>query len=406
MCKHELAHRVLRYREVAMSVLDRVQFYLMHFMPYPDVVPNRPQGQWVDIPNAHFNPEIGYKLYKNYIDELVLGDRLGFDGLVVNEHHSTFYSLMPSCSIIAAALAVLTEKAKICVFGTPIGLTYPHRLAEEYAMLDVMSGGRLECAFPLGTGMEYWVNPLNPSTARERFREGMDILMQAWNQPGPTRYDGEFYQYKYLNPFPTPYQKPHPKIYVVGSGTEDTVRYAAEKGYGYSQVFTPVAQQLKSFENYREITVQHGHKPDSESIIISAMPYVAETEQKAIEEGREHILFYFQNLLKTNAQLNSPPGYMPIDRFKKRIESGVVQESEITWEALTSVYRTVLGTPDQVAEKIAFWCEEAKSSKIVVHLHTGNMPHWKAVKNITLFAEEVIPRVRQIAAAKKLQAAE
>jgi alkanesulfonate monooxygenase SsuD/methylene tetrahydromethanopterin reductase-like flavin-dependent oxidoreductase (luciferase family) len=184
------------------------------------------------------------------------------------------------------------------------------------------------------------------------------------------------------------------------------VRYAAEKGYGYSQVFTPVAQQLKSFENYREITVQHGHKPDSESIIISAMPYVAETEQKAIEEGREHILFYFQNLLKTNAQLNSPPGYMPIDRFKKRIESGVVQESEITWEALTSVYRTVLGTPDQVAERIAFWCEEAKSSKIVVHLHTGNMPHWKAVKNITLFAEEVIPRVRQIAAAKRLQAAE
>jgi alkanesulfonate monooxygenase SsuD/methylene tetrahydromethanopterin reductase-like flavin-dependent oxidoreductase (luciferase family) len=182
----------------------------MHFMPYHDVVPGRPQGQWVD--------------------ELVLGDKLGYDALVVNEHHSTFYSLMPSCSIMAGALAVLTERAKICVFGTPISLTYPHRLAEEYAMLDVMSGGRLECAFPLGTGMEYWVNPINPSFARGRFREGMDVLMQAWTQPGPTRFDGEFFQYKYLNPFPTPYQKPHPKIYVVGSGTEETVNYAAEKG--------------------------------------------------------------------------------------------------------------------------------------------------------------------------------
>jgi alkanesulfonate monooxygenase SsuD/methylene tetrahydromethanopterin reductase-like flavin-dependent oxidoreductase (luciferase family) len=388
-----------------MSVLDRLQFYLMHFMPYYDVVPGRPQGQWVDIPNAHFDPAKGHKLYKEYIDELVLGDKLGYDALVVNEHHSTFYSLMPSCSIMAGALAVLTERAKICVFGTPISLTYPHRLAEEYAMLDVMSGGRLECAFPLGTGMEYWVNPINPSLARGRFREGMDVLMQAWTQPGPTRFDGEFFQYKYLNPFPTPYQKPHPKIYVVGSGTEETVNYAAEKGFGYSQVFTPIAAQLKSFENYRERTIRHGHTPDSDSIIISAMAYVAETEEKAIEEGRDHILFYFQNLLKTDAHLNSPPGYIPVDRLRKRLEAGLGQDAPITWEILTSIYRTVLGTPEQVAERIAFWCEQAQSSKIILHLHVGDMPHWKAVKNITLFAEEVIPRVRSLAPAS-LQAAE
>ena len=89
-----------------MTGLSAPQFYLMHFMPYPDVVPNRPQGQWVDIPNTHFDPKLGHKLYKDYIDELVLGDKLGFDGLVVNEHHATFYSLMPSCQLIASALAV------------------------------------------------------------------------------------------------------------------------------------------------------------------------------------------------------------------------------------------------------------------------------------------------------------
>jgi hypothetical protein len=93
--------------------------------------------------------------------------------------------------------------------------------------------------------------------------------------------------------------------------------------------------------------------------------------------------------------MNTPPGYMPVDRLRKRLEAGVFQSSEITWEALTSVYRTVLGTPDQVSERIAFWCEQAQSSRIIVHLHTGDMPHWKAVKNITLFAEEVIPRLRR-----------
>jgi len=183
---------------------------------------------------------------------------------------------------------------------------------------------------------------------------------------------------------------------VVGSGTEDTIQYAAEKGFGYSQVFTPVAQQLKSFENYRRITTEHGHSHDSQSIIISAIVYVAETEAKAVEEGRDHILFYFQKLLKTTAEINSPPGLMSFERLRKMLSSGRAQGEEVTWESLTSIYRTVLGTADQVAERIVFWCEQAQSSKIILHLHVGDMPHWKAVKNITLFAEEVIPRIRRM----------
>ena len=379
-----------------------MKVYAFDLMPWPYLE----KPSYYPDANALFDPVRGQEIYAQHLDQMALYEEYGFDAICINEHHAKPYGLMPSPNIIAAALTQRTRRIKIGILGNlPALHAHPVRLAEEVAMLDVMSGGRLECAFPLGTGMEYWVNPINPSFARERFREGMDILMQAWTQPGPTRYDGKFHQYKYLNPFPLPYQKPHPKIYVVGSGTEETLNYAAEKGFGYSQVFTPIASQLKSFENYREIAVRNGHKPDSESIIISAMVYVAETEEKAVEEGRNHILFYFQNLLKTNAHLNSPPGYLPVDRLRKRLESGAVQDAEITWEMLTGVYRTVLGTPDQVAERIAFWCDQAKSSKIILHLHTGDMPHWKAVKNITLFAEQVIPRVRKLASLS-LQAAE
>src|SRR3979409_2089854 len=172
----------------------------------------------------------------------------------------------------------------------------------------------------------------------------MGLLMQAWAPARPRPFDGEFYQYKYLNPFPLPYQKPHPKIYIVGSGTGETVNYAADKGSGYSQVFTPIAGQLKSFENYRATAIKNGHMPDSESIIISAMAFVAETEERAIEEGKEHILFYFKNLLKTDSHLNSPPGYLPVARLRKRLQSGAVQETEVTWEGLISFFRTTLGT--------------------------------------------------------------
>src|SRR5258706_11710615 len=110
-----LCHGVKRlpHGKNLMSKLQPLQFYFMHFMfmhfmPYPDVAPGRPQGQWVDIPNRRFDPKIGHKLYKEYIDELVLADRLGYDGLVVNEHHATFYSLMPSRSLISGALPIVS----------------------------------------------------------------------------------------------------------------------------------------------------------------------------------------------------------------------------------------------------------------------------------------------------------
>ena len=101
-----------------------------------------------------------------------------------------------------------TRNARICVWGTPPNFMLPNRLAEEYAMLDVMSGGRLEVAFPLGTGMEYWANPINPATARERFRESLKIILQAWREDGPTTHYGQHYTYRFLNPWPRPKQRP------------------------------------------------------------------------------------------------------------------------------------------------------------------------------------------------------
>ena len=108
-------------------------------------------------------------------------------------------------------------------------------------MLDVMSGGRLRVAFPLGTGMEYWANAVNPATARARFRESIDIILHCWTDDGPRSYEGDFYTYRYLNPWPRPLQQPHPECYIVGTGSPETIELAAELGFGYSVVFIPVS---------------------------------------------------------------------------------------------------------------------------------------------------------------------
>ena len=220
-----------------------LRFNAMHFMPYAHLPENHKdyKSLWVSFPNKYFDPEKGHALYQRYLQEMVLADKLGFDAIVVNEHHNSVYSLMATPNVIAGALVALTTNARICVWGTPPNFMLPNRLAEEYAILDVMSKGRLEIALPLGTGMEYWSNPVNPATAREKFRESLKIMLQAWTEDGPTTHYGNFYTYRFLNPWPRPYQKPHPPCYIVGTGSPETIEIAAELGFGYASVF--VTQQ-------------------------------------------------------------------------------------------------------------------------------------------------------------------
>ena len=245
-----------------MSDANDVQFYYFHFMPYTHYPEDHKkyEATWVNFPNTIYDPEVGHQLYQRYMSEMVLADRLGFDGICVNEHHATSYSMMPTCALMAAALIPQTTRAKICVFGTPVNLEYPSRVAEEYGMLDVLSGGRLEIALPLGTGMEYWVHPINPATSRARFRETVEIMLKAWTEDGPTEYHGDFYDYRYLNVWPKPLQKPYPKIYVVGTGSPETVEFAAEYGFGYASVFVPTKRQLQTFELLAEKSAAYGHE--------------------------------------------------------------------------------------------------------------------------------------------------
>lgn len=382
-----------------MGLLDDVQFNLFHFMPYPVLPPDHKDypSVWVDFPNRFFDPKTAHELYERYWGELVLADELGFDGIAVNEHHSTSYSLNPAPNLTAAAIIPRTSHSRICVYGTPPNLELPNRLAEEYAMLDVMSGGRLEVAFPLGTGMEYWSNPVNPVTARARFRESLDIILQAWTAEGPTEFDGEFFHYRYLNPWPKPMQQPYPRAYIVGAGSPETLELAAEYGFGYSVVFIPNEAQNKVFQLYRERTTAYGHEFRTDDLMFVAFVYVAETDQQAEDEFKEHVQFFFENGLRTTPRFLNPPGYVTVPEFKKRLQAANVHGAA-NWDDLVAYNRIAFGSPETVAEKLAGWLEDAGCSKVNLCLQLGDMPAWKTDKNIRMFAEHVMPKFKTAAA--------
>ncbi len=290
-----------------MGLVDETEFHYFHFFPYTNLPANHKEraSLWVDFPNSNYDPKLGSELYNRYLDEMVLADKLGYDGIVLNEHHNTQYTMNPAPNLTAAALIPQT-KGWVSVFGTPPNFEYPNRLAEEYAMLDVMSRGRLRVAFPLGTGMEYWANAVNPATARARFRESLDIILKCWTDDGPQSYAGDFYSYRYLNPWPKPVQQPYPECYIVGTGSPETIELAAELGFGYSVVFIPTEVQLRVFDQYRERLAAHGHAVTPDKVTIGIFAYVAENEELAQREFMPHLMYFFEDALRTTPRYLVP----------------------------------------------------------------------------------------------------
>lgn len=391
-----------------MPILPDTKFYAWHFMPYSALPSNAGEHDslWVDFPNSHFDPVVGHDLYKRYMSELVMADRLGFDGVCVNEHHNTPYSLMPIPSVMAAAL-IPQIKGNICVMGTPAGLDHPHRLAESYAMLDVMSGGRLEVAFPLGTPMEYWASSVSPVTARERQQEALDVILKAWSEDGPTSHHGRFYNYRYLNIWPRPYQKPHPKVYLVGSGSPGTIELAARYGFGYSSTFSPIAAQLEAQALLKQRAAHYGHTVTPDQTPIICMAYIGDDDESALAEMEPHVRYFFTVLTKAGRFIDAP-GYLTLEEFQKR-NGRMIHASHggaFDWEQIRKLFRVVAGTPTTVANAIEKWAEDAGTNRIIFQIHRGNMPHWKVVRTLTGLAEEVIPMLKARAAARGLAAAE
>ena len=159
-------------------------------------------------------------------------------------------------------------------------------------------------------------------------------------------------------------------------------------------MFVPIKQQVKTFNLLRETMPKHGHEMTPDKAMANTIVYVAETNEIAEKEAIEHIKYYFTVAARTTPRYLAPPGYISLDQFRIRAGAATKMHGGFDWDEMTKNWRVAVGTPERVAEKIAGWCEEADSSRVICHHHLGDMPHWKVVKNMTMFAEEVIPLLR------------
>jgi alkanesulfonate monooxygenase SsuD/methylene tetrahydromethanopterin reductase-like flavin-dependent oxidoreductase (luciferase family) len=204
-----------------------VKLEWFHLMPYPELpddFPEKYHSVWVDVPAQLYDPAVGHRAYHEYLDEFLVADELGFDGICVNEHHANAYGMMPSPNLMAAAVARRTTNANLIVLGNSIAMYNPPlRVAEEFAMLDLISGGRLVAGFPVGSSPDdNFAYGFVPATLRERYYEAHDFIKKAWTEQEPFAFNGRYNKIRYANMFIRPLQKPHPPIWIPGGGSVET----------------------------------------------------------------------------------------------------------------------------------------------------------------------------------------
>jgi alkanesulfonate monooxygenase SsuD/methylene tetrahydromethanopterin reductase-like flavin-dependent oxidoreductase (luciferase family) len=390
-----------------------MNFYFFHLMPYGalDLGLVKEFGStWTQLPNSNFEPEKGRQLYARYLDELEAAEPLGFDGICVNEHHQTAYGLMPAPSIIAAAMASRTKRVKIAILGHAALLrNNPVTVAEELAMLDHISGGRMICALVRGIGTEYYNQPVNPTYSFERHREAHDIIIRAWTETGPFAYEGKHYHLPYINLWPRPYQQPHPPMWAPSNGSTETVEWAAHAGrkYTYLQAFGNLASSEKYFQLYRRFANEQGWTPTPDKLGWLGPIYVGENDDIALREAKPHIESFFNGFIPKPVQSSFPPGYTSVESLRMiRERHSYIQSGGQTAEGLMKERVFICGGPDTVREQLNVFISRFGVGHILANLQFGTMPHDLTMKNMRMFAREIIPYFKARAAAGTAAAAE
>ena len=375
-----------------------------HLMPYADLdlsVKDKYRSVWVVLPNTYYDPQKGHALYNRYLDELELCAELGFDGICVNEHHQNAYGLMPSPVVMASALARRTRDCRIAILGNGFCLReHPLTLAEEHAMLDVITGGRVITGFVRGVGSEYFSFGTNPVYSLERHQEAHDLVVRAWTEPGPFAFEGKHYHFEYVNVWPRPFQKPHPPIWCPSMGSVETIEWAAhpDRKYVYLQNYSPAESGARYLNLYRELAqTRYGYEASSDRIGWCAPVYVGETDAQAVDEARDHIEALFNVFLpKISELMFFPPGYMSPESLKRALAHKRGHKGGVKIEHLIERGIMICGSPDTVRRRIAESHNLMGFQEFICMLQFGTLPGHLTEKNIRLFAAEVMPAVRTL----------
>jgi len=356
-------------------------------------------------PGRLWDSDIGIKQYHGHLEYLKRADELGFDGVCLTEHHYTVHGT-PSPNVMAAAVAVQTQKVKLVILGNCVPLhAHPVRLAEELAMVDILSRGRLVSGFLRGGFLEWYAYNIETGEVRERFEEAWDLITEAWTAKEPFAWNGKHYHYENVSIMPRPVQQPHPPL-IMAAATAESIEWCARKHIPIASSFAPTESMAENFTYYRDFAKKEcGWSPGPESIMFSRQLYVAPTDQQARDEISPYIKEFFEEIPVTRKYPEQIEKYRAASRTERSFayKQGKSAGAQFLGETMGGKFNLdhiidqglcIIGDPDSVTQQIRSQQKALGAGTMMIYAPFATMPLDMATRSLELFAREVLPNLR------------
>jgi alkanesulfonate monooxygenase SsuD/methylene tetrahydromethanopterin reductase-like flavin-dependent oxidoreductase (luciferase family) len=356
------------------------------------------------------DPDEIHASFRDFLDQMMAGARLGFDGLAMTEHGQCSYDMVPNPSLIASALAYATDAEGLEVAIYPVGRSLgkskePLRVAEEMAMIDAISGGRLVAGFPVGLAYDANINNgVPPIETRARFDENLSLVLRAWTEPEPFAFNGRYSQHAHVNIWPRPVQRPRPPVWITGVGNPATMQFTLEHDYGFNYFgwFGVKTTGRRIFDRFWGIADRLGQPRNPYRMGMMQVICVGNSDADAEREYAPHVEYFFRKGLGSiPMERLALPGGIEIPGLQAIMRNpgdfGIyAQMRTATFRDLADAGCVIIGGPDTVADQLVEMVRDFGIGHLCAMLQIGSMGRELTLKNITLFAEEVLPRLREI----------
>ena len=381
-----------------------MKVFAFDLLPYGEHLGHLREGTELPwpLPKKHFDPKVAAKTYEEHLQAWTLMDDLGYDGIGFNEHHTSPYGLMNSPNLMVAAAAQRTKRLKLLVYGNLLPIHDPLRLAEELAMVDCLSNGRLISGFARGIPREHNVYHVSMKDSRPRFEESWEIIKRAWTEE-VFSYEGAYWTYENVAIWPRPYQQPHPPVWLPVTGSKETIQFAGREGIPITPGLVPHLGVRNDIVNYyAQCLNANGHQITPDHLILPADVFVADNRPTAVKQAGPYTLYFNQTLFShgniTEASLQERQGYINSDAYdyvrpeNRAFMSGNRENyRSMTIADIERNENLAWGPASEVRDRLLESAESVGANILLISFNRGAMPNDMFMEQLRRFGKEVLP---------------
>jgi alkanesulfonate monooxygenase SsuD/methylene tetrahydromethanopterin reductase-like flavin-dependent oxidoreductase (luciferase family) len=330
--------------------------------------------------------------FQHLLEQIDFAEQLGYESVWLTEHHFSEYG-RPGVPAIAGAAIARTSRIRVSTAVVVLPFHHPLRVAEDWAILDHISGGRVDVGIGRGNQpLEFQGMGVPLGEAEERFSEALEIIRRAWTEESFS-YQGQYWSFPDVEVLPKPFTKPHPPLWQAAV-SDYTVQKIIDRGINglIGPYLTPYdVLKEKYFDPWHRLLGESGRT--DLRMCHNEFVYVGETEQQVKDDVRDYVMWYIRKAARIWGERDRSKVVKQFANFTDVLEYFDTVEFDEVYDKLA-----IFGTPDQVAEKIRWMRDEGGCDYLMNFMWFGGLSHEKAMRNMELFAQEVMPKFQDEAA--------